>query len=188
VAQRAFREVVLGRVAGYLAEGHSPSASYHDEREPVFLDAEFAAIASEVALTQPHLFALTNYLSLYPTGDDTGVESFFYWSKESLGAKPIVSITHVAMMTNPGAPIPEALVARKLVYASHYITASLSFTAIGGAPGGPGRYLVYLNHSRSDVLDGMFGGLIRRIVERRLKAEGPQVLDTIRRKLESAAP
>lgn len=70
----------------------------------------------------------------------------------------------------------------------HYLTASLSFTAIGGATEGTDRYLVYLNHSRSDVLDGLFGGLIRRVIERRLKAEGPAALGVIRRRLESDPP
>jgi hypothetical protein len=187
-AQAAFREVVLARARRYVAEGHDASAVYHDERKEVQLDAEFAALASEIALTEPQLFPLTNYLSLYPKADATGIESFLYWSKESLGAKPIVSITHVAMMENPHASNPQALVARKQVYASHYLTASLSFTALGGGRDGTDRYLVYLNHSRSDVLDGIFGGLIRRVIERRLKAEGPAALDMIRRRLESSAP
>jgi hypothetical protein len=74
------------------------------------------------------------------------------------------------------------------VYASHYLTALLSFTALGGGPDGTERYLVYLNHSRSDVFDGIFGGLIRRVVERRLKAEGPAALEMIRRRLEGGPP
>jgi len=187
-AQQAFRGIVLARLERYLAEGHGLSAVYDDERKRVYLDAEFAAVASAVAVTQPQLFPLTNYLSLYPKGEQAGVESFFYWSKELLGPKPIVGITHVAMMQNPLAEVPEALVARKQVYASHYITGALSFTAIGAAPGGTERYLVYLNHSRADMLDGVFGGIIRRIVERRLKAEGPRALDVMRRRLESGEP
>lgn len=187
-AQHTFRTIVLARAERYLAEGHTPAVSYHDAKKPVLLDSEFAAIASEVALSHPRLFPLTNYLSLYPQGDVTDVESFLYWSKESLGAKPIVSITHVAMIESRGDRLREAIVAKKQVYASHYILASLSFTAISASPDGRQRYLVYMNRSRSDVFDGIFGGFIRRTIARRLRAEAPQALDVLRRRLESEPP
>lgn len=187
-AQDAFRAVVLARAQRYLAEGHGPLSSYHDEHKRVMLDAEFAALAAEVVVTHPGLFPVTNYLALYPMDEPADVESFLYWSKESLGAKPIVSVTHVAMTWSTGNGAAEALVAKKQVYASHYILASLSFTAIGASQSGSDRYLVYLNHSRSDVLDGLFGRFIRRMVEKRLRAEGPRALDELRRRLESVEP
>lgn len=187
-AQRTFRIIVLARAERYLAEGHAVSATYHDARRVVRLDSEFAALASEIALTHPRLFPLTNYLSLYPEGQTADVESFLYWSRESLGAKPIVSITHVAMIESRDRGIREALVARKQVYASHYILASLSFMAISASPDGTHRYLVYLNRSRSDVFDGLFGGFIRRTIARRLRAEAPQALQALRQKLESGEP
>jgi hypothetical protein len=186
--QDTFRGIVLARAEAYLAEGHAPAVSYHDAKRQVMLDSEFAAIASEVALLHPRLFPLTNYLALYPKGEMSDVESFLYWSKETLGAKPIVSITHVVMMEGRGERRNEALVARKLVYASHYILASLSFTAISAPPDGTQQYLVYLNRSRSDVFSGLFGGFIRRTIARRLRAEAPQALQALRQRLESAPP
>ena len=187
-AQETFRSVVLARAEAYMAEGHTPAISYHDTKKPVPLDSEFAAIASEVALVHPQLFPLTNYLSLYPKGEMPDVEAFLYWSKESLGAKPIVSVMHVVMVESRGQRRHEALVARKQVYASHYILASLSFTAISAPADGTQQYLVYLNRSRSDVFSGLFGGLIRRTIARRLRAEAPQALQALRQKLESAPP
>jgi hypothetical protein len=186
--QETFRRIVLSRAVDYMVQGHTSAVSYHDAKKPVLLDSEFAAIASEVGLAHPRLFPLTNLLSLYPRGDMPDTESFLYWSKEVLGAKPIVSITQVVMIESRGQGRHEALVARKQVYASHYILASLSLTAISAAPDGTQRYLVYLNRSRSDVFDGLFGGLIRRTIARRLRAEAPQALQTLRQKLESAPP
>jgi hypothetical protein len=186
--QQTFRAILLARAVQYLTDGHAGSASYHDARTPVQLDSEFAALASEVALTHPRLFPLTNHLSLYPKGEMADVESFLYWSKESLGAKPIVSITHVAMIESRDRYTREALVAKKQVYASHYLLASLSFTAITASPDGRSQYLVYLNRSRSDVFDGLFGGFIRRTIARRLRSEAPQALQALRQRLESAPP
>ena len=187
-AQQTLRAIVLARAKEYLTVGHTASASYYDGKKPVQLDSEFAALASEVALAHPRLFAVTNYLSLYPKGEMPDVESFLYWSKESLGAKPIVGITHVVMIESGDASLRGALVAKKQVYASHYLLASLSFTAISASPDGAHRYLVYLNRSRLDVFDGLFGGFIRRTIARRLRAEAPQALRALRERLESAPP
>jgi hypothetical protein len=52
----------------------------------------------------------------------------------------------------------------------------------------PHRYLVYLNRSRIDVLDGFLGGFVRRIVERRLRSEAADVVRGLRRRLESGEP
>jgi hypothetical protein len=184
-AEHTFRQIVLARTERYLAEGHA-GTSYHDEKTRVLLDQEFAALASQFALEQPRFGSITDYLAKYPAGQEAAdVESFLYWSKDSLGARPIVSVTHVAMIESRNPAVPEAIVARKQVYASHYINASLSMTAITITPDGGHRYLVYLNHTRADVFDGIFGGLIRRTIERRLRREGPQVLQALRRRLES---
>jgi hypothetical protein len=58
---------------------------------------------------------------------------------------------------------------------------------VRGAPGGS-NYLVYLNRSEADVLGGFFGGLVRWFVERRLKAEAPNVLQSLRERLEAGLP
>jgi hypothetical protein len=154
----------------------------------VLLDGEFHTLAAEFALANPQFLSLMNYLARYPYGEAADVESFLYWSKDSLGAKPIVSVTHVGMIESRNPAQPEALVARKQVYASHYINASLSLTAVTMAPGASRRYLVYLNHTRADVFDGVFGGVIRRTIERRLRREGPKALQAMRRRLESGEP
>jgi hypothetical protein len=56
-----------------------------------------------------------------------------------------------------------------------------------GEPGGP-NYLVYVNRSQVDVLHGMFAGIIRWFMQRRLKAEAATVLQGLRRRLESGEP
>jgi len=187
-AQQTFRAIVLARAERYLANGHDAEAFYHDARRPVLLGSEFAAVAAGIALTHPRLFPLTNYLSRYPNSEMADVESFLYWSKESLGAKPIVSITHVAMIASRDPRMREALVAKKQVYASHYLLASVSFTAISASRDGTQQYLVYLNRSRADVFDGLFGGFVRRTIARRLRAEAPQAMQALRRRLESQEP
>jgi hypothetical protein len=72
------------------------------------------------------------------------------------------------------------------VYANHYLDGSVAITTLLPASDG-WSHLVYLRLSEVDVVDGTFGGLIRRIMNRRVKNEGPRAIDTLRRKLEAPA-
>jgi uncharacterized protein with PIN domain len=74
------------------------------------------------------------------------------------------------------------------VFATHYIDASLSVTAIVGDRSTAQRYMAYLNRSDVDVLGGFWGGMVRRVLERRLRSEAPAILQTLRRRLESGDP
>ena len=131
---------------------------------------------------------LTDYLTQYPHRASAGLESFLHWSKEALGGKPIITVTHVSIVRSADPGVPEALVAARQIFATHYMTGSLALTTItGGADRSP-RYLMYLNRSRVDVLGGFFGGLVRRIMERRLRTEATDVVQGLRRRLEAGEP
>lgn len=180
--QRAYRDAILTRAKNYLASGLVGAPPYRDRETPVRLEDEFQALAAQSGFLT-RLPALTEFLSRYPDVRTPEIESFLYWSKEILGRKPVVSITHVTITR--GGSGAEAMVVSRQVYASHYMTGSIAVTAIAGeAP----RYLLYLNRSHVDVLDGFFGGLARRIVEGRLRDEAGQVVDGLRRRLEAGEP
>lgn len=184
--QQAFRAAMLARAERYLTGGLNGLAPYRDRDTPVRLDDEFQALMRQTPFMRERLPGLADFLIRFPDAPTPDVQSFLYWSKEILGQKPVVSITHVTM-TRPRQG-PDAIVASRQVYASHYMSGSLAITAIVGAQTGAPRYLVYLNRSRVDVLDGFFGGLVRRIVERRLRDEAGQVVDALRRRLEAGDP
>jgi hypothetical protein len=84
--------------------------------------------------------------------------------------------------------MPEALVASRQVYASHYMTGALATTAVFGARNGAPGYLTHLNRSRIDVLGGLLGPVARLVIERRLRAEAAVVIDGLRTRLASGEP
>jgi hypothetical protein len=84
--------------------------------------------------------------------------------------------------------LPDVLVAGKEIFSTHYVNASLGVTALMRGDLGGSNYLVYVNRSEVDMLHGMFGGLIRWFMQRRLKAEAANVLQGLRRRLESGEP
>ena len=183
--QAAFRQVVLARAQSYLADGLARAPAYHDQRDPVSPLAEYDEVAARFDLEPLYGGRVLPYLRAYPDVSEPGVESFLYWSKETLGTgKPIVSVTHTTVFRGAGPEEPTAVAARQ-VFATHYLTASLSVTAVMESQPG---YLIYLRRSRTDAFDGLFGPLVRRMVERRIRADAPAVLEALRQKLEAGDP
>ena len=188
VLQQAFRRLLLERVQMYLAAGHAGLPPYEDHRQPVSLEAAFSAIVQRSPYLTERLPRVVDYLNHYPDVSMPDVESFLYWSKEQFGGKPIVSATHVSIVRPSEESVPEVLVAGKEIFATHYTTGSLNLTMMMRGNAGSANYVVYLNRSQVDVVSGFFGGLARMIIERRVKAEAVDVLQGLRRRLESGEP
>ncbi len=187
-AQAAFRGIVLSRVRAYLADGHRGLAAMNDRDAPVALGAEFSRIVHGWPFLAERMPAFVEFLEEYPRIRAPELESFLYWSREQLGGRPIVSVTHVVIARGHSNGLPDALVAGKQVFATHYMTGSLNLTALmRESPDSP-AYLVYLNRSNVDVLEGLFAGFVRLILERRLKTEASNVLQGLRQRLESGNP
>lgn len=186
--QEAFRQAMLARVDAYLAGGHAllpPHADRDDPPSP--LDA-FSMILRRSAYLTERLPAFVDYLNRYPQAPvPARVESFVYWSKEQLAGKATVNATHVSMLGSNADSQLELLVAGKQIFATHYMNGSLNITAIVRGPAAQ-RYLVTLNRSRVDILGRWFGGVARMVIDRRVKREASEVLQGLRRRLESGGP
>ena len=128
------------------------------------------------------------YLEQYPRATDPAVESLFYWSKDRLDGKAEISVTQIAIVQSNDPSLPEALAAGKQVFATHYVNGSLSLTAVIRDPEDGRHYLAYLNRSDLDMIGGLFGGLVRRIIEHRVKNDVPAVLRGLRTRIESGEP
>ena len=182
-----FRRTVLTRAKDYLAAGDLGLLPYDDDSTPVSADIEAAALMDRLGLMSPRLPGVAQYLQRYPHVDHPDVvDSFLYWSRETLGFKPITSITHLTLLRGAATGMPGALAISKQVYANHYKDGAVALMGITGSDAT--QYLVYAHRSHVDVLDGVFGGLVRRIIERRVHDEAPAVLNALRVRLESGDP
>lgn len=183
-AQDAFRALVLDRVRRYLREGHAGLEPYADDDPPVRPGDAFARVLAASPYLRRDTPHLATFLARFPAAPAPDIESFLYWSKELLGGKPVVMVTHVAIARGGTPPVPPVLVAGKQVFATHYTNGALGLTTI--LPGRDGRrYLAYLNRSRADVFGGAFGWLVRAVAERRVKNEAGEVIKGLRARLES---
>ena len=187
-AQRAFREVLLARARAFLEKGLGGTPAYNDRAAPVAAAEDFERLLGGCRLDGLRADNVVHYLRRFPSVPDPRVETFLFWSRDLLGdAKPIVGITAVSLFPEGPAGQPP-MVSAVQVYASHYITSSFSVTALVPTADRAGRYLVYRRCTRADVFGGMFGGFIRRAVNRRVRSEGPSLLEWLRRKLEAGPP
>jgi hypothetical protein len=176
----AFRRALVRRASDFVAHGRARLIPYEDDDEAVLPRSELEqllAVLQRRAFVRPDVLA---YLRTYPSSS-SGPESYLFWSKDTLGdAKPIVSITHAAVVRDEQ-DAPVAVMTQ--VYASHYLNASISITTLVPASDGTPQ-IVYLRLSKVDVFEGAIGGMVRRIVQKRVRAEGPAALESMRRKLE----
>ena len=183
-ALEAFKQALVDRAAAFRRKGLSGLVPYEDDGEavhPAAVTRQQLDVVERRGVVR--LQALAS-LRTYPD-EIKRPESLLFWSKDTLGdTKPIVTITHAAIW--PGDEQHQPLVMMTQVYASHYLDASVSVTTL--VPGTAGQtYLAYLRLSNVDVFDGSFGGFIRRMVQRRLKSDGPRAIDALRRRLEAPA-
>jgi hypothetical protein len=183
--QQAFRQLVLDRVKQYLASGQIPPDE--DHRERVQPSSRFALLLEHTPFLEEHLPELAKDLKDYPANEDPGVESFLYWSKEHLGRKAVISVTHVNIVRSRAPGLPDALVVGRDVFSSHYVDASLSVMALMRGATSKTNYLVYVNRTEVDVLHGMLSGMIRHEIQNHLK-NASNVLMDVRKKLESGEP
>jgi hypothetical protein len=185
--QREFRRLLFNRVKTYQAAGLAGLAPYADRIEPTAPHEEFAEILDRSPHIRSYLPAVADGLSNYPQAELPSGESFMYWSKEQYrSGKPIIAVTQVHIVRPVGPPLPTVMVIGQEVFASHYRDGSLGTTFV--LDDGKARYLVYVNRSRLDRLDGMWGGLKRAVIERKLRGEVKTAIDGVRRRIETGDP
>jgi len=185
-AARWYRERLVAVVADYLARGNTALPVYASRRRPIPVAEHLATLVGNSRCLRDHAPELRRYLLEFPAARPPGVEEFVYWSKEKVGPKPVISLTHVVMHHDPGRP-ERTVIASKQLYASHYFEASLGLTVViddAGADGRPGLLMAYMNHSRSDAFTGFLGPLRRAIVRSRLRSGAQETLLAMRTTLE----
>ena len=118
------------------------------------------------------------------------ITDFVYWSRELVRGRPVVSMTHVATAAAiDDSPVAYAI-GSKQIYAMHYYDASLGLTLLVPDPTSPSpaTYVVYLNRSRIDLFDGLFGGVARKIVAGKARTLVAEQLQRLQRTLASETP
>lgn len=178
----AYRAGLLDLVRRYQQEGLAGLAPYVDDGEAVRPGAEARSLVHDDGRVLGKYPAWREQvLQAHGTGQ---AQSVLYWSRERLGRASVVSVTHLrlgaAEAVAPGARMATSL----QLYASHYFEGSLGVTILWPVDGG--STLVYYNRSRVDTFDGLFGGMVRRMVRSRARSGMRDHLGALQQRLTGA--
>jgi len=179
---RIARELSLDYVKGYLAGGNDQLAVYRDADRPTFVAAEFRSMIDRLPSLAEFLPDLKRYLLDFPKGALPNSESFLYWQEAKFGLKPTVRINHVVISREAS----HAVVASKMLYASHYFWTALEVRVLLADPvRGRGFWFVTVSRSRSDGLSGFVGRVIRGKVRDEAEKGTAAVLASTKARLEA---
>lgn len=170
--------------AAYLRQGNAALVQYRDQPQPESLSEHLKRIVAESAYLPglwPDLHAAVAAFSGRLPGT---LDGFLYWSKEKVGPRAVVSLTHVIIQPPVGGV---GAVATKQIYASHYSTASVGLTVLADrtTEKGPRTLVIYLNRTRVDIFEGLLGGLKRPVVRSRARSGAERMMAAMRTKLEA---
>jgi hypothetical protein len=186
-AQRQFRKILIARVRLHRERGLLAFPQYADHGTGISVGEAFSAMAARSPYLTSAFPDLINALVNPVHTPVPARDAFYYWSRERYGTgKTVVTITYVRLRTDRS--IPQALSVSTQLYASHYIDGALGVTAVVCGESGTSCYLAYLNHTRVDLLGGIFGGIKRAVIEGRIESDGPQLMRGVTRKLEGGPP
>ncbi len=185
-AQTWYRETLARMVRDYQARGASALMTYAGGARRVSMAAEFDALVSSPPALLEAFPPVRAYLDGYPRSRSAAVDDVIYWSKEEVGPKVVISVTHMAIARLPASFAPVVYVAAsRQLYGSSLYEASLGITVLIADPDdGQRMYLVYANRSRVDAIGGLLGPIKRAVVRSRARATLDATLERARREIE----
>jgi len=176
--QYAFRRVLFERLMAYRNGVAAATGS------PAAVFAALQASSPYIGRSEARLAEWLTTPAHTPSPD---VESFYYWSKEYYASgKAVIALTQVGITR--GRAAPEVAVVGRQVFASRYMNGMLTHITLTRQPAGGGFYMTYVNRAQLDVLAGFWGGIVRAIINSRLKGDAASVLRTLRGRIESGPP
>ena len=180
--ERWGKEALVEHLKAYQAGGTAALGVLVDKDHPKALANEFNALLANSPYFVEYIPEFNAYVRDYPKGQLAGTRDAFYWTKDQFGLKPTVSVHHVTIQRRENG----ALVADKLLYATHYFNSGLEFWAL--AEVSPGNFrMLQIYRTRLDPPTGMLAGVllgkVRDGVETGLKAN----LKNAKAKTEAAA-
>jgi hypothetical protein len=188
--QAAFRRVVLDRLLVYRSGGLEAVAVPADRNGETPPNQVFAALQAGAPYIPRSAPRLATWLGQPERAADLDVESFYYWSKEYYSSgKAMVALTQVGVTRAPGGgSAPEVAVAGKQLFATRYMNGMLTHITLAQDAVSGQRYMTYTNRAQLDVLTGFWGGVVRKIINSRLRGDAATVLGTLRSRIESGPP
>jgi hypothetical protein len=158
-ASAIIKEQMVAYVKAYMSGGTDSMGVTVDKSQPKALSAEFKTLLRNSPYLPEYVPTFFQYLEAYPKGTLAGATDTIFWTKDTFGLKPVVSIYHSTVYLQEK-PRPGLLAAIKTLYASHYFNAALEVMAATPTADGSGIYVMDLYRTRIDPPTGMLAGAL----------------------------
>ena len=177
-----FNQGIVDMVTAYQQGGTDAMTNVLDKKEEKSRAREFRTVMANSPYLVEYVKEFNDYLAAYPKGKLAGATDVIYWTKDTFGLKPVVSVYHMTLFKSPKG----ALFANKLVAATHFFNAGLEIIAAVPAADGKGSYLMSLYRGRIDPPTGMLGGVLMGKVRDGVETAVRENLKSAREKLGAA--
>jgi len=181
-----WRSLLASYAARYRTSGNQALPEYRNKSLPLRVDQELRILFAESQYLRAGAPDFFRYLEEYPAAGLPGAEDILFWSKESFGMRPVLTITHQTLYTQPSSRVPSApsaLIATKQIYATHYFDAALGLSLMFD-DGGVGFYILSVNRARTRSLGSFLRGFARSQVQQRSHSAMLKVLTATKLALE----
>jgi hypothetical protein len=149
-------QALVDYVAAYAQGGTDALGTVFDKKVRKSRADEYRTLLANSPYLAEYVKEFNDYLASYPTAKLPDTDDVLYWTKDTFGLKPVISAYHLTLHKGPRG----ALIANKLLYASHFFNASLEILAGVPTPDGKGLYLLSLFRTRLDPPTGMLAGVL----------------------------
>ncbi len=181
-AQAVFNQGIVEFVAAYQQGGTDALGDVQDKKTAKQRSQEHRTLLVNSPYLATYVKEFNDYLAAYPKGQLAGAEDILYWTKDTFGLKPVVSVYHMTLYKSDKG----ALVANRQVAASHYFNAGLEILAGVPSADGRGLYLLSLYRTRLDPPTGMLAGVLMGKVRSGIETGMAENLKTARERLAAA--
>ena len=174
----AIRQWLHKYLSSYRRKGNVALVEYSDKNPPQSLHDGFSKLiagAHVLAYRAPRLYDYFNGIVNRPPD---GVRESFVWSVEDFGMRPLTTVTHSIVHRDLDGDYADLWVGMKLLYASHYLHASLRLMRVinDWNSAEPASYLVSVDRL---LFDAEVGGIKRAMLRRRLRSHLAERLQNI---------
>jgi hypothetical protein len=161
-AARVFKEMALHLVGAYRTGGTDAIGTMIDKKDPKSRSGEFHRLLANAPYLFKYVREFHDCLEAYPAKPLPDARNVIYWTRDTFGPKPVISLLHGTVVRRDDA----VLVATKLLAATHFFNAGLDVCVGVPASGAPETYLVDVYRVRIDPPTGMMAGPAMKRVEK----------------------
>jgi hypothetical protein len=183
----AIRRLWLEKLKTYMAKGNAGLPVYHDSPDYSSVEESLNELLADSGALHEYAPQLNEYLLKYPRSRNRRTENFFYWQSGDFGLKTVHRVSHVAIQRTAAKHGDAFVIASKMLFANHYFRSGLEFRYL--IPGqdqkaGGMLYLVLVQSSEVDGMDGWQGRLLRPIVVSKSLTAMEKYLGAVKEKTE----